>query len=76
MFTCDWCGETFTQKCHVNRHIISVHERTDFKCFHCDFVTNRKDNLARHIRSKHLAKHSTVANEIAIEPKNKKKKDR
>ena len=74
MFSCAWCGEVFTQKCHLTRHIISVHERKEYKCDQCDYTVNRKDNLARHIKSKHSGKHSTVAQEITIEPKNKKRR--
>ena len=71
MFKCDHCGESFTQKCHVNRHIISVHERKEYECDHCDYTANRKDNIKRHMKSKHSAKRSA---ENIIEPNNKKRR--
>jgi len=74
MFTCDWCGDTFTQKCHLTRHIISVHERKEYKCDQCDYTVNRKDNLARHIKSKHWPKRSADVLEMNSEPKNKKRR--
>ena len=74
MYSCEWCGETFTQRGGLNRHIISVHERKSFNCDQCDFVSNRKDNLVRHIKSKHSGKHSTVAQEMNSELKNKKRR--
>ena len=76
MFTCDWCGDVFTENRSLNRHIISVHERKEYKCDQCDYTVNRKDNLARHIKSKHLAKRSADVLEMNSELKNKKKKDR
>ena len=72
MFTCDLCGESFTQNRSLSRHIINIHERKELKCFHCHYVTTRKDNLVRHMKSKHSAKRS--ANETIIEPKNKKRR--
>ena len=72
MFTCDLCGESFTQNRNLSRHIINIHGRKELKCFHCDYVTTRKDNLVRHMKSKHLAKRS--ANETTTEPKNKKRR--
>ena len=42
------------------------------KNYHCHYVTTRKDNLVRHMKSKHLAKRS--ANETTTEPKNKKRR--
>ena len=75
MFACDWCGDVFTQKCHLTRHIISVHERKEYKCDQCDYTVNRKDNLARHIKSKHWPKRSADVLEMNSEPKNKKRRD-
>ena len=56
MYQCDWCGESITQKCHVNRHIISMREKKEYKCDQCDYTSNRKDDLARHITTVHNKK--------------------
>ena len=73
MFSCDWCGESFTQKCHVNRHIISVHEKKEYKCDQCDYTVNRKDNLARHMK-KHMKRRSADAPAINSDSKYKKRR--
>ena len=52
MFSCDQCGEAFTQKCHVNRHKESKHAGVKYSCDQCDYTANRKDNLNRH-KKKH-----------------------
>ena len=72
MFTCDSCGDVFTENRSLTRHITSVHNKNSFNCFHCDFVSNRKDSLARHIKSKHFPKCST--NVLNSEPQNKKRR--
>ena len=50
---CDQCGESFTQKCHLNRHIQSKHADVKYSCDKCNYQATRKDNLNRHIKSKH-----------------------
>ena len=50
---CDQCGESFTQKCHLNRHIQSKHADVKYSCDKCNFQATRKDSLNRHIKSKH-----------------------
>ena len=75
MFACDSCDETFTENRNLTRHITAVHNKKTFNCFHCDFIANRKDSLARHIKSKHLPKRSADVLEMNSEPKNKKRRD-
>ena len=74
MFACDSCGDVFTENHNLTRHIISVHNKLKHNCVQCDFVSNRKDSLARHIKSKHSAKRSADVLEMNSEPKNKKRR--
>ena len=53
MYKCDHCSESFTQKCHFNRHLQSKHAGVKYSCDKCNYQTTRKDNLNRHIKSKH-----------------------
>ena len=53
MFTCDQCGESFTQQCHVNRHKESKHAGVKYSCDKCNYQATRKDNLNRHKKAKH-----------------------
>ena len=70
MFSCDLCGEKYKHNRSLNRHIYAVHDKQDFDCNKCDFTSNRKDNLTRHVKSKH----SKAAHEINIEPKHKRRR--
>ena len=45
MFSCDYCGDVFTENRSLTRHIISVHEKKEYECDHCDYTANRKDNI-------------------------------
>ena len=53
MFSCDQCGEAFTQQCHVNRHKESKHAGVKYSCDKCSYQATRKDNLSRHMKTKH-----------------------
>ena len=53
MFSCDQCGESFTQKCHLNRHKESKHAGVNYSCDKCSYTVNRRDNLNRHMKNKH-----------------------
>ena len=53
MFSCDQCGESFTQKCHLNRHKQSKHAGVKYSCDKCNYQATRKDNLNRHMKNKH-----------------------
>ena len=50
---CDQCGESFTQKCHLNRHKESKHGGVKYSCDKCSYSANRRDNLNRHMKKKH-----------------------
>lgn len=53
-YTCEICGESFTQIASLRRHVNSVHnQEKTFKCSLCDDEFLRKDNLDRHIKSVH-----------------------
>ena len=53
-FFCNQCQLPFERSDSLKFHNDKVHEGIVFKCEHCDVYSNaRKDNLERHIRSKH-----------------------
>ena len=65
---CDQCGESFTQKCHLNRHIQSKHADVKYSCDKCNFQATRKDSLNRHIKSKHAKSSEKFIEQINDDP--------
>ena len=52
--TCYTCGQTFSRKYNLQRHIDNVHKHiTSEKCETCDKIFTRKDNLTQHIKRVH-----------------------
>jgi uncharacterized C2H2 Zn-finger protein len=52
-FTCNACGETFTESYTLQRHVSAKHANTLFSCDGCMLTFNRKDNLTHHMKTKH-----------------------
>ena len=52
MFSCDQCGEAFTENRSLTRHKESKHAGVKYSCDQCDYTANRRDNLNRH-KKKH-----------------------
>ena len=53
-FSCKQCQLPFERSDSLKFHNDKIHEGLVFKCEHCDiYSTARKNNLERHIRSKH-----------------------
>lgn len=46
------CQVTCAQRCNMTRHLLT-HVKNEHECYICGKKVNRKDNLVRHIRSKH-----------------------
>ena len=53
MFTCDQCGESFTENHNLTRHKESKHAGVKYSCDKCSYQATRKDNLSRHMKTKH-----------------------
>ena len=53
MFSCDQCGESFTENRSLTRHKESKHAGVKYSCDKCSYTANRKDNLNRHKKNKH-----------------------
>ena len=53
MFSCDQCGEAFTENRSLTRHIFSMHAGVKYSCDKCSYQATRKDNLSRHKKAKH-----------------------
>ena len=53
MFSCDQCGEAFTENHNLTRHKESKHAGVKYSCDQCDYTANRRDNLNRHKKTKH-----------------------
>jgi len=60
--TCDVCGDTFTGLNELKKHTIKKHEETPrsffkipkpFSCKQCDFVSNTRKNIKRHVIKRH-----------------------
>ena len=47
------CGNTYTTKQILKRHMRCHTESKPFKCFYCDYRTNRKESLKTHCIRKH-----------------------
>lgn len=53
-FGCTQCHLTFALEGHLRRHEIECHTPADqYKCRHCEYSTNRREQLASH-RKRHL----------------------
>ena len=53
MFSCDQCGEAFTENHNLSRHKESKHAGVKYSCDKCSYQATRKDNLSRHKKAKH-----------------------
>ena len=53
MFSCDQCGEAFTENHNLSRHKESKHAGVKYSCDKCSYQATRKDNLSRHMKTKH-----------------------
>lgn len=47
------CNKMYTAKRNLVRHAISSHSDVKFSCKFCPNIYKRKDNLNKHIRTKH-----------------------
>lgn len=52
MFTCDFCGDTFSLRSSLSRHI-NIHKILSFQCDLCNKTFGRKDNLRRRVQKLH-----------------------
>ena len=52
-YSCTQCGNQFTGKGNLKKHIESVHEKVQYPCNQCDTKLTRQDVLRRHIESVH-----------------------
>ena len=52
-FPCDKCPKKFVSKKDLIRHENGPHGGKKHRCFICDSLLSRQDNLARHMRSRH-----------------------
>ena len=61
--TCKFCGKTFSRAWSLQFHIESVHEGVRYNCQACNFVTTKKNLLAKHEEKYHP---SSVVNSASI----------
>ena len=72
-FPCKLCSKIYSDSSSYKRHVNSVHLNEKFKCAKCEYQTNRKDVLSKHIMRKHYEP-SKRKSETRIESDNKKMK--
>ncbi|XP_060759481.1 PR domain zinc finger protein 4 isoform X2 [Neoarius graeffei] len=58
-FRCSVCGKSFTQKAHVESHMVIHTGAKNIKCDHCDKTFNRKQDLKQHMYSHSLNRQIT-----------------
>ena len=63
-FNFEKCPATFGFLHHLERHVDAKHSDMRFQCNVCKFITNRKDNLNRHKKSKYSESTLKNANEV------------
>ena len=51
--TCRWCGHEFSCGQALRRHVLIHTGETPFRCFHCDYATNRRESLKAHCLRHH-----------------------
>ena len=54
MHSCDKCGYTTNQAGHLKAHYSAIHEGTKFACPHCGLTLSFKNDLKRHMRTRHM----------------------
>ncbi len=54
-YNCPVCGQSFTRKQHVGRHMRSHTGDKPYKCSRCDEKFARSDLLSRHVNKAHSA---------------------
>ena len=54
---CDICGQTFTYKCALKRHLQTKHGNNNYICPECDYQSPWVDNIRRHLRRYHKLTH-------------------
>ena len=72
-FPCNLCSKIYSDSSSYKRHVNSVHLNEKFKCAKCEYQTNRKDVLSKHIMRKHYEPNKRKP-ETQIESDNKKMK--
>ena len=72
-FPCKLCSKIYSDSLSYKRHVNSVHLNEKFKCAKCEYQTNRKDVLSKHIMRKHYEPNKRKP-ETQIESDNKKMK--
>ena len=55
-FKCELCDLEFVQKCHLQRHVKTVHTIQQLKCELCELEFSRNDLLQRHVKTIHSSK--------------------
>ncbi|XP_033209851.1 zinc finger protein 676-like isoform X1 [Belonocnema kinseyi] len=68
-FSCKFCAKRFAQKCNMNLHIASVHQKKkqvpakgQFPCNFCGYETNQEENLSKHISLHHVGRRNQETN--------------
>ena len=76
-YVCPTCNGSFIKKCHLERHINSVHERKKYSCSFCGKSFSRNAYLKNHITSKHPSKsvHSISLSDITVANMSKSAKE-
>ena len=71
--TCDQCDLRFISDQELTKHIISWHNRVEYKCEMCNFSTFIKVKLEQHTNIKHLGmKEDTPCDQCDYNPKDKR----
>lgn len=48
---CPECGQVFSSDSHMKRHLLNVHQKSEFSCSSCQEMFSCKRNLALHLHS-------------------------
>ena len=65
MHSCDKCGYTTNQAGHLKAHYSAIHEGNKFACPQCDLTLSFKNDLKRHMKTRHTESNpSNQANSI------------
>ena len=72
MFSCSICLEKYKHRKDFKRHTEAKHEGVYYNCDKCEYISNRKDNMKRHLKKHSQPQKQKHVHVLQSEPEKKK----